>query len=280
MQSTTKCSHSAAEAATKHKGPVIPEVSVNGQAISEDEVARELQYHPAEDAQQAILQSVEALVVRSLLLQKAETLGIVARENEGETADEAVIRVLLEREVRIPEADEAACRQYYDANQEKFRTPPLMEVNHILLGVAPDDIEGRRSAREHAESLVQQLQKQPELFAEFAREFSDCPSKAHGGNLGQISKGQTVPEFENQLFLMSAGLANKPVESRYGFHVVQVANRIDGEVMPYDICRTRIAEYLQDHAWVKAVSQYIDMLMSEADIKGMDNPGSGTPLVQ
>lgn len=258
----------------------IPEVKVNGKLISEDAIAAELQYHPAESADEAIFKSAEALVVKELLTQKANALGVTAMPQQNETQDEAKIRVLLELEVKTPDADDAICQQYYDANKEKFTSPPLMEVNHILLGVAPDDIDGRKENREHAESLIQQLQKDPSLFAEFAKEFSSCPSKEHGGNLGQISKGQTVPEFEKQLFLTPVGLANKPIESRYGFHVVYVANRIEGEQMPYDACKGRIAGYLKDHAYVKAVSQYIDVLMSEAEIEGLENPGSGTPLVQ
>ncbi|MCG8668081.1 MAG: peptidylprolyl isomerase [Pseudomonadales bacterium] len=258
----------------------IPTVKVNGKLIAESDIAVELQYHPADSAEEAIFKSVEALVIKELLTQKSEALGIKAEAQNDETPDEALIRALLEREVKTPEADPASCQQYYNANQEKFITPPLMEVNHILLGVSPEDIEGRKENRQLAENLIQQLKRDPSLFKEFAQEFSACPSKEQGGNLGQISKGQTVPEFEKQLFLLPTGLADKPIESRYGFHVVLIANRIEGEQMPFDACKTRIAGYLKDHAYVKAVSQYIDVLMSEASIEGLENPGSATPLVQ
>lgn len=273
----SQCSHTAP--AQTDQIP-MPAVKVNGVLISEEEIAQELQYHPANSAEEAIQKAAQALVVKNLLLQKANELGVKASPQQDEPQDEATIRSLLEKEVAIPDADEQSCQHYYNANLEKFKSPPLLEVNHILLGVAPDDIEGRRECREHAESLIQQLQKNPELFAEFAKEFSACPSKEQGGNLGQISKGQTVPEFEKQLFMLPVGLANKPIESRYGFHVVSVANRIEGELMPFDICKSRIANYLKDHAYVKAVGQYIDVLMSEANIEGLENPGSGTPLVQ
>ncbi len=277
MNSASSCSH---HTAAPDNSPQIPLIKVNGHQISEEEIARELQYHPADSADQAIHLAAEALIVKHLLLQRADELSVTAAAVNGETEEESVIRQLLDKEVEIPAADAASCRQYYDANPEKFCSPPLLEVDHILLGVAPDDIKGRRECREQAEALIQQLEKNINLFPEFAREFSACPSKEQGGNLGQISKGQTVAEFEKQLFMLSPGLAHKPVESRYGFHVVRVANRIDGQQMPYELCENRISDYLKDHAWVKAVSQYVSMLMGEADIEGLDNPGAATPLVQ
>ena len=266
----SQCNHASANPADNIE---IPEIKVNGRRIGEQDIAQELQYHPADSAVEAIYQSAEALVIKSLLLQKAEELRVAADQQANETTEEAQIRGLLEQEINLPAANEIACRRYYEANPDRFTSPPLLEVNHILLAVAPDDIAGRRESREHAESLIQQLNEKPNLFVEFAQEFSACPSKAQGGNLGQISKGQTVAEFEKQLFRLSPGLANKPIESRYGFHVVHVAQRIDGQLIPYELCRQRIADYLADHAYVKAVGQYIDVLMSEADIQGLMNSG-------
>ncbi len=272
------CADRHIQAPTENTG--IKEIRVNGKLISESEIAAELQYHPADSAEDAIFKSSQALVIRELLIQKADTLKIQASPDPGETEEEARVRVLLECEINLPKADDKTCRHYYESNKHKFTSAPLLEVKHILLAAAPDDLEKRREMRDLAEELIQQLQKQPELFDEFAREFSSCPSKEQGGNLGQISKGQTVPEFEKQLFMLPAGLSTRPIESRYGFHVVMVNRRIEGQQLPYDACKSRIAHFLDEHAYTRAVSQYIDVLMGEASIEGMDSIGSSTPLVQ
>ncbi|MCR3821259.1 peptidylprolyl isomerase, partial [Pseudomonas aeruginosa] len=90
----------------------LPQLKVNGVAIGEDLLARELQYHPADSYALALEAACRALIVRQLLLQRADALGIEARCEDGETPEEARIRQLLEEEVQVPEADEGACRTW------------------------------------------------------------------------------------------------------------------------------------------------------------------------
>ena len=117
-------------------------------------------------------------------------------------------------------------------------------------------------------------------FAELAERYSACPSKAQGGSLGQISKGQTVPELERQLFTLQAGLAAKPLESRYGWHVISVDQRIDGQPLPYEAVATAIRTQLQQGVWQKALVQYLQTLIGAADIRGIRLQGADSPLVQ
>ena len=85
------------------------EITVNGKIIAEREIARETQYHPAGEFENARRKAAEALVIRELLLQQASRLAI---EAEGES-EEAIIAALIEREVNTPRADEETCRRYY-----------------------------------------------------------------------------------------------------------------------------------------------------------------------
>src|SRR5438128_11553668 len=89
-------------------------ISVNGKVIAREVIAREVQNHPAEKPILAWQAAARALVVRELLLQEAVRLGIEAEplqdpEGRRETADEAAMRVLIEREVVTLEPDEVAC---------------------------------------------------------------------------------------------------------------------------------------------------------------------------
>src|SRR5262245_1463153 len=97
------------------------EVLVNGTVIPEREIARETQHHPAPSLDIARRKAAQALVVRALLLQQADRLRIA---DDHET-DEQRIAALIEREVKTPSADEAACRRYYHANTARFRSPDL-----------------------------------------------------------------------------------------------------------------------------------------------------------
>ncbi|WP_343577573.1 peptidylprolyl isomerase [Pseudomonas sp.] len=270
------CSHY--EAKVEHVD--LPAISVNGVAIDEGELARELQYHPAASHGEALYSACRALVVRQLLLQRADALDLAAVAEEGEAPEEARIRALIDREVGVPEADEASCRQWYEANPTRLTTPWRMRLRHVLLGCAPDDLDGRAKAREHAEELLAELREHPERFAEKAMRFSDCPSKDDGGDLGWIAPGQTVPEFEKRLLQQQPGLLAHPLESRYGLHVVELIERDGGEPLDFEQARPRIAGYLRAQVLQRAVSQYICVLAGEARIEGFAFDGAESPLVQ
>jgi peptidyl-prolyl cis-trans isomerase C len=243
-------------------------------------MARELQYHPAPSREEAVYHAARALVIRELLQQRIAELDLSLELGAGENEEEAATRLLLEREVQVPECDEATCQRYYDINRARFHSAPLLAVRHILLECAPDDAEARSLAHVQAELLLQRLADLPGSFAELAQKYSACPSKAQGGSLGQISKGQTVPELERQLFTLAPGLASKPLESRFGWHVVSVDQRIEGKALPYEVVSTAIRTQLQQGVWQKALVQYLQTLIGAADIRGIHLQGADSPLVQ
>ncbi|SEO40475.1 peptidylprolyl isomerase [Pseudomonas sp. NFACC39-1] len=257
-----------------------PIISVNGVSITPQAMAQELQYHPAESREDAVYQAARALVIRELLQQRIAELGLALQVGAGENEEEAATRLLLEREVQVPQCDEATCLRYYESNRARFHSAPLLAVRHILLECAPDDAEARDQAHDQAESLLQRLDEFPGSFAELALNHSACPSKAQGGSLGQISKGQTVPELERQLFALPAGLVGKPLESRYGWHVISIDQRVEGQPLPYEAVATAIRTQLQQGVWQKALVQYLQTLIGAADIRGIHLQGADSPLVQ
>lgn len=261
-------------------------IVVNGTAISREAIGLEAQNHPAEEHRAAFRAAAEALVIRELLLQEAHRLGIVAdpaRDAEGrrETEEEALIRGLVDREVKVPVADEEACRRYYERNRRRFSTPPLHEVRHILIPAPADDGDARRAARARADVLLAALATDPGSFAILASEASACPSRAVGGSLGQIGPGQTVPEFEEAVAAMTPGRVHpEPVETRYGVHVVELVRRVDGRELPFEAVRERIAAYLGEAVRRRALAQYVALLVGRAEIKGIEMAGAASPLVQ
>lgn len=257
-----------------------PRVRVNGVLISPEAMAQELQYHPAQDRSEAMYLAAQALVIRELLRQRCNALDLKVETGVGESSEEATIRSLIEREVPVPEADETACEHFYASNLSRFVSAPLLAARHILLECAPDDIEGRIAKREQAEALLAHLQQDPQRFAELALAHSACPSKEQGGALGQISKGQTVPEFERQLFRQPQGLVGQSLESRYGFHLVFVDQRIEGLQLPYEAVAQDIRRELYQRVWQKAVAQYLQTLVGAADIQGIRLEGAESPLLQ
>lgn len=257
-----------------------PRVSINGVPLDPQAIALEMQYHPADTREEAVFLAAQALVIRELLEQRAAHLGVEVFQQADETEEEALIRGLLELEVQVPEVDEPALEQFYQSNRERFSSAPLVAARHILLAVPPDDDAERSRTREQAVALLNDLREKPGRFAEFAAQYSGCPSKEQGGALGQISSGQTVAEFERQLLRLEEGLASQPLESRYGFHLVLVDQRIEGKQLPFDLVRDSIQAELAERVWQKAVVQYIETLIGEAGIEGIVMRGAASPLLQ
>ncbi|MBV1787533.1 peptidylprolyl isomerase [Marinobacterium sp. D7] len=259
--------------------PEFAAVIVNGKTLDEQRIAQEIQYYPADSLEASRAQAVQALVIRELLLQRIAELGLEVSSDDADD-EETLIQKLIEHEVELPQATDEVCYRYFEANRDKFCTQPLLAVSHILLAAAPDDLDTRAERKAQAEVLIDALQQDPELFAEIARQHSDCPSKELDGELGQIDKGQTVPEFERQIFTLPEGLAGRPLESRYGFHITRIDKRIDGEPLPYEAVENRIRGYLIERNYRRAVNQYIQLLVSDAQIEGLELQGADSLLVQ
>lgn len=256
-----------------------PRLRVNNMPIAPEAIAQEIQYHPAQSREEALYDACRALVLRELLQQRILAQGITATPAAGESQEEAAIQALIAREVTLPAIEEADLRRVYEANRERFMTAPLVAARHILLAAAPDDPEERSRQRDEALAVIARLQ-QGAAFSELARTHSVCPSREQGGALGQVSRGQTVPEFERQLFRLPVGLAGQPLESRYGFHVVELQQRIEGQPLPFEAVAGTLREDLAQRAWQKAVAHYLQALVGEADIEGIALDGADSPLLQ
>ncbi len=256
---------------------------VNGHRIDEARIRAEAERQ--RDAGDPDAAARRALAVRELLLERAALRGLLEGRTRAEVsfadagAEDAVIERVLELEVRTPEPNDEECRRYYEGHRAQFRSGDLVAASHILLALTarvPPGALRAKAAEVHAAA-----RREPQRFAELAREYSNCPSAANGGSLGQLGRGDTVPEFERALFGSEAlGVLPELVDTRYGFHVVLVARRIAGEPVPCDAARERIAALLRERSTERALAQYVQVLAGEAKLQGVDLVGAQSPLVQ
>jgi peptidyl-prolyl cis-trans isomerase C len=258
--------------------PLFPDVIVNGEVIAQAAIASEAQNHSAPKGKPGLAwrKAARALVMRSLLQQEAKRLDQQAEPKEispgkVETQEEAAIRALLEARVEVEPPRKQAVRQAYDAAPDRFRAPSLYEPAHILFAADPADSAARSDALKRAQAVLELLKKKPDRFASLARNESDCPSRDAGGQLGQISSGDTVPEFETALEKLQPGeLAPEPVESRYGMHLVRLDAKATGEVLPFEAVQGQIVEMLEKVAWARGARRFVDELVARAEIRGID----------
>ncbi len=249
-------------------------ISVNGVEITDDDVQQELPHHAA--APNPLQAATEALVLRQALLQATQQAGLVARNANEE---DALIERLLAREVKAPTPTEEECRRYYDNHPARFRSGDLVEASHILFQVT--DKVPLDALRKKAQAVLAQVLDDPIAFEQCARDYSNCPSGDLGGQLGQLTRGQTVPEFERALFALQAGeTAGRLVETRFGLHIVRVQRKVEGAQLPFELVKESIARFLTDYAKNKATRQYLEILIGQMDIQGIELSYAATPLVQ
>lgn len=250
-------------------------VTVDGVEIPAHAIAAEMQYHPAPSREAAWREAATALVIRELLRQRAESLGLAERESE-----EARTEALLAREIAAPEPDEAACRRYWSANPARFRSPDLYEAAHILFPAPAEDTAARERAKAAASETLARLREDPARFAALARERSSCPSGADGGRLGQQSRGDLAPELETFVFALEPGqLCPVPIATRYGYHLLRLDQRVAGKILPFEHVRTAIAEHLRARSWQRAVGRYLHGLAERARVEGLTlEPAASSPV--
>ncbi len=223
--------------------------------------------------------SAELAAVRELLRQRAIARGFISASAHDSDETESAIERLLAEEVQVPTPTEAECRRYYETHRKEFVSGDLVHARHILFQVTPGIDVAQLRAR--AERTLVELLQTPERFGAMACELSNCPSGQQGGNLGQIGRGDMVPEFEQALFRLGpTGILREVVKTRHGFHIVAVDQRIPGKVLPFEVVQEQIAERLKASVEDRALRQYVSILAGQAEIVGVDLQGAQTPFVQ
>ncbi len=134
---------------------------------------------------------------------------------------------------------------YYQSNTEKFVQPKRVKVRHILIKADAKDPDALAKAKEKAESIRKEAAAGKD-FAQLAKQYSEDPgTKNQGGELGYISKGQVVPEFEEAAFSLKAGEISKVIQTAYGLHILKVDEIQEQKAEPFDKVKDRIQNDLR-----------------------------------
>ena len=154
----------------------------------------------------------------------------------AEFKDSVLINKFVEREIASKVVvDQAEVKKQYDqivsniTQRAKAAKPEQVRASHIL--VKTDKSKTEDAAKKEIDAIFAQMKdlKGDELakkFAELAKEKSDCPSKAKGGDLGAFGHGQMVPEFDKAAFAQDVGKLYAPVKTSFGWHLVLVTEKI------------------------------------------------------
>jgi peptidyl-prolyl cis-trans isomerase C len=199
---------------------------------------------------------------------RLSVMGVTKEEIRQEIELGIAVEKMMEGKAGAPaEPTDADLRAFYDDNPEQFQRPEQVKASHILFMVEADaGDEGKAAKRKEAEGVLAQLKGGAD-FAALAAEHSDCPSSSKGGDLGYFRRGQMVPPFEEVAFALEPGEMSGIVETRFGYHIIKVAERAEPQTVPFEEAKPNIAQFLGGQNRQQVMNSVIEDLRAEAKIE-------------
>lgn len=157
--------------------------------------------------------------------------------------------------------------EYYESNLELFKQPEQVRASHILITVDEQaDVTQKDKALQKIKEIQQKL-KAGENFASLAREYSQGPSSAQGGDLGYFQRGQMLKPFEDAAFTLQPGETSTIVKTRFGYHLIKVIDRKPEGTIPYNYVQKKIDQYLKQNKVYREVKLLLEKLRAKATIE-------------
>lgn len=193
--------------------------TVNGAPITEEEVDLFIeglgQRGQAYNNPQGKAVILEELIAQKLFL--AEAKKNLFEYEEGFKAELArvkermLVNYAMEKTLGKITVSDDEMKKYYDENADKFKSGETVNASHILV-----------AEEEMAKDLLAKINAGEITFEDAAKNFSTCPSGKEGGSLGDFSRGQMVPEFDEACFTMDVGTVTGPVKTQFGYHLIRL----------------------------------------------------------
>ena len=121
----------------------------------------------------------------------------------------------------------------YNQNLSNFRMPERVQARHILLMTQGKPASDEPKIKAKAEDILKQLRAGADFAAMAKKNSEDTGSGSKGGDLGWVTRGQMVPEFEKATFSLKPGVISDLVKTQYGYHIIQVQAHEDARVKPF-----------------------------------------------
>ena len=179
-----------------------------------------------------------------------------------------IVKRLLHRDIlRRIKVSEAEMQAFFRRYPDYFIRKDEIRVRQIFIAFPDgDDISGRGEALLRIQSIQGRL-RQGENFAALALEYSQDPSRARGGDLGYLERSQMIGSFADAAFALEPGQVSDIVETRFGYHLIKMVDRIPSSRMAYRNARVKIDRTLRRNKEKAAAASYLAGLKKRAVIK-------------
>jgi peptidyl-prolyl cis-trans isomerase C len=253
----------AAAPASEDAGEVV--ATYGGKRLTTGRITKEMERLPAPSraylaAPDRKKQFVENMILNDLLYDQGQKLGYDKDEEIDRQVNDLRRRLVIQRLVReyqkTPEVTDEQAKQYYDQNQSLYSSTQI-RASHIL-------VKDEATARD----ILDQVKRDPGKFADLAKDKSiDKTSAIKGGDLGTFGQGRMVPEFERAAFALKQGEISDVVKTQYGYHVIMITERKEGEARPFDQVKDQIKATLRNKTLQEQQESRYNDLKQQANLK-------------
>jgi len=201
--------------------------------------------------------------------QFAESLrksGLNRADMELRLRDTLISNKVFSRELRSREdMTDRELRERYDREKERYRLPERAHLREIVI-LRPENPAGADAASKKAFDVAEQARKGAD-FAKLAQTFSESGTKDKGGDLGDVGRGELLPDLDKGVFNSAAGTVIGPLSTKSGWHILKVETRLPSEVPAFESVKERIRKDASDDSFQRDYKAYIDRLRKDAFIQ-------------
>lgn len=206
--------------------------------------------------------------------------GMTLDQVRKRACEEQITKLVMERETTNGiVVTETEAKKFYDDNPKDFEQPEQVKVSHILISTldaqtqTPLPPEQKKAKQKFAQGIRARAVS-GEDFAKLVQLYSDDPgSKASGGEY-TFGRGRMVPEFEAASFSMKVGQISDLVETRYGYHIIKLLEKIPAKHRQFAEMEPRIKDFLVRKQAEAGLAAYLARVKTEAGVKILDTPAA------
>ncbi len=171
-------------------------------------------------------------------------------------------KVVVDKFIRRKFADKTIVtdeetRKYYHDHLADFTRPALIKISQIMIKTSQNDPRDKRQATLKKIKAVREKLQQGADFAKLARKYSEDPSKANGGNMGFLMRGQMPKAFEDVVFKLKNGMVSAVISTGYGYHILMVTGNKPAYVTPYADIEKKLKGYLKQRDIQRKLEAFI-----------------------
>src|SRR5438552_9606058 len=192
--------------------------------------------------------------------------GLTRTDMEARLRDTILMNKVFARELRSREdLTDKELRERYDREKERYRLPERARLREIVI-LKPDNAAGIEQARQRIQQIAEQARNSAD-FALLAKTASQAPTKDKGGDLGEVTRGELLPELDKAVFNSQTGAMIGPIEAKTAWHILKVEQLLPSEIPAFESIKDKLRKDASDDAWQRDYKAYIDRLRKDAFIQ-------------